>query len=76
MTTRAPAVLKTQKMSENGEIYTAGKNFTLTAALTAWINSTSDRDICALLQSVSFNGVLSVKCFEECYGSHIASRLG
>ena len=28
-------------MSENGEIYTAGKNFTLRPALTAWTNSTS-----------------------------------
>ena len=28
-------------MSENGEIYTAGKNFTLQPALTAWPNSTS-----------------------------------
>ena len=28
-------------MSENGEIYTAGKNFTLPLALTAWTNSTS-----------------------------------
>ena len=27
---------KTQKMSENGENYTAGKNFTLPPALTAW----------------------------------------
>ena len=26
-------------MSENGEIYTAGKNFTLPPALTAWTNS-------------------------------------
>ena len=33
---------KTQKMSENGEIYTAGKNFTLPPALTAWTNSTSE----------------------------------
>ena len=33
---------KTQKMSENGEIYTAGKNFTLPPAVTAWTNSTSD----------------------------------
>ena len=32
---------KTQKMSENGEIYTAGKNFTLPPAVTAWTNSTS-----------------------------------
>ena len=29
-------------MSENGEIYTAGKNFTLSPALTGWTNSTSD----------------------------------
>ena len=28
-------------MSKNGEIYTAGKNFTLPPALTAWTNSTS-----------------------------------
>ena len=34
-------VRKTQKMSENGEIYTTGKNFTLLPALTAWTNSTS-----------------------------------
>ena len=32
---------KKQKMSENGEIYTAGKNFTLPPAVTAWTNSTS-----------------------------------
>ena len=32
---------KTQKMSENGEIYTAGKNFTLPPALTALTNSNS-----------------------------------
>ena len=29
-------------MSENGEIYTAGKDFTLPPALTGWTNSTSD----------------------------------
>ena len=28
-------------MSENGEIYTAGKKFTLPPAATAWTNSTS-----------------------------------
>ena len=33
---------KTQKMSENGEIYTAGKNITLPPAVTAWTNSTSN----------------------------------
>ena len=32
---------KHKTMSENGEIYTAGKNFTLPPALTAWTNSTS-----------------------------------
>ena len=32
---------KTQKMSENGEIYTAGKNFTLPPAVTALTNSNS-----------------------------------
>ena len=39
MTTRAPAVLKT--MSLNGEIYTAGRNFTLppTAAAETNLNS-------------------------------------
>ena len=33
---------KTHKMSENGEIYTAGKYFTLPPARTGWTNSTSD----------------------------------
>ena len=32
---------KTQKMSEHGEIYTAGKNFTLPPAVTALTNITS-----------------------------------
>ena len=32
-------------MSENGEIYTAGKNFTLSPGLTGWTNSTSDEKI-------------------------------
>ena len=32
---------KHKKMSENGEIYTAGKKFTLPPALTAMTNSTS-----------------------------------
>ena len=34
---------KTHKMSENGEIYTAGKNFTLPPALTGWTNFTSEK---------------------------------
>ena len=33
---------KTQKMSENEEIYTAGRNFTLPPAVTAWTNLTSE----------------------------------
>ena len=32
-------------MSENGEIYTAGKNFTLPPAQTAWTNLTSEHYI-------------------------------
>ena len=36
-----PGQLKTQKMSENGNIYTAGKNFILPPAVTALTNSTS-----------------------------------
>ena len=32
-------------MSENGEIYTAGKNFTLPLAVTAWTNSTSGQQL-------------------------------
>ena len=31
-------------MSENEEIYTAGKNFTLPPALTAWTNLTSGEE--------------------------------
>ena len=47
---------KTQKMSENGEIYSAGKNFTLTA----WTNSTSDQ-ISRRIKNifVGFNGISS-----------------
>jgi len=33
---------KKLKMSKNGDIYTAGKIFTLPPALTGWTNSTSD----------------------------------
>ena len=36
--------VKTQKMSENGEIYTAVKNFTLPPAVTAGTNLTSGFD--------------------------------
>ena len=36
-------------MSENGEIYTAGKNFTLPLALTALTNSNSDWTLRSIL---------------------------
>ena len=36
-------------MSETGEIYTAGKNFTLPPALTGWTNSNS-----AIIQQMMF----------------------
>ena len=35
-------------MSDNGEIYTAGKNFTLPPALTGWTNSTYELHVLAL----------------------------
>ena len=44
-------VIKTQKMSENGEIYTAGKNFTLQPAVKALTNSTS-MFLCSCFESV------------------------
>ena len=34
-------VIKTQKVSGNGETYTTGKKFTLPLAVTAWTNLTS-----------------------------------
>ena len=36
-------------MSENGEIYTTGKNFTLPPALTGWTNFTSGPEVPPLL---------------------------
>ena len=53
----AVLVRKTQKMSENGEIYTAGKNFTLPPAVTAWTNSTSGR-YWAVLSGTRLNWVV------------------
>ena len=49
---------KKQKMSENGEIYTAGKNFTLPPALTAGTNSTSAKNEKKTLSLRKFNGPL------------------
>ena len=46
---------KTQTMSENGEIYTAGKNFTLRPALTGWTNSTSDGPLPCLIFEMGLN---------------------
>ena len=39
-------------MSENGEIYTAGKKFTLPPALTVWTNSTSEKIMWELMGPV------------------------
>ena len=50
---------KHKKMSENGEIYTAGKNFTLPLALTAWTNSTSDYFLFIIFFQSYFNLQLS-----------------
>ena len=46
---------KHRKMSENGEIYTASKNFTLSPTLTAWTNSTSELQLllCGLSSLIS-----------------------
>ena len=38
-------VIKTKKMSENGEIYTADKKITLPLAVAAWTNLTSGKGI-------------------------------
>ena len=46
---------KHKKMSENGEIYTAGKNFTLPPALTAWTNSTSVCSLDVEIQMINAN---------------------
>ena len=45
---------KTQKKSENGEIYSAGKNFTLLPALTAWKNSTSVEVVQVVSRGVAY----------------------
>ena len=46
---------KHKKMSENGEIYSAGKNFTLPPALTALTNSTSVQEVLADLKKREVN---------------------
>ena len=48
-------------MSENEEIYTAGKNFALPPAVTAWTNLTSDR-----LQLKTFNNRLDTTDSIDC----------
>ena len=45
-------------MSENGEIYTAGKNFTLPPALTALTNSTSGHER-------MFNNLLTIESVKK-----------
>ena len=49
-------MIKYKQMSENGEIYTAGKNFTLPLAVTAWTNLTS----AAAQIPVSYNPLLLI----------------
>ena len=44
-----------KKMSENGEIYTAGKKFTLPPAVTAWTNSTSATTMTANMTNMVIN---------------------
>ena len=46
-------------MSENEEIYTAGKNFILPPALTAWTNSTSATHPSNVLLISAFHGPLA-----------------
>ena len=53
---------KTQKMSENGEIYTAGKNFTLPPAVTGGKNLTSVEMFLFTLD------VMQVHCITSKYG--------
>ena len=68
-------------MSENGEIYSAGKNFTLPPALTAWTNSTfapfrSDgRDkyhLCIAVQktALSLEKFLVANCTQVYFNKH------
>ena len=50
-------------MSENGEIYTAGKNFTLPPALTRWTNSTSACIMIMMINDCEDNGDIVVCCY-------------
>ena len=50
-------------MSENGEIYTADKNFTLSPAVTALTNITSERGMLALRNEEEY----SVRCCLNVY---------
>ena len=49
-------------MSKNGEIYTAGKNFTLPPGLTGWTNSTSVPMIHVIDQVIYLMGCMSLLC--------------
>ena len=50
-------------MSENGEIYTAGKNFTLLPAVAAWTNSTYGRLLLIERVHRGFNSILLATFF-------------
>ena len=58
-------------MSENGEIYTAGKNFTLPQALTAWTNSTSEEMIMKDVGSLTLSFEISSE-IESKYQGYVA----
>ena len=53
-------------MSENGEIYTAGKNFTLPPAVTGWTNSTSVGNVESVLPMVTASQQKRKKKLDKC----------
>ena len=55
----------TKKLSENGDIYTAGKNFTLPPALTAWTNSTSSKVLPKSWMQKVINGLTQSRHSEQ-----------
>ena len=60
-------------MSENGEIYTTGKNFTLPPALTAWTNSTSVLHVNTIL--LIFGHLMSLKTILNCLKIYLNLKL-
>ena len=50
-------------MSKNGKIYTAGKNFTLPRAVTAWTNSTSDPNLLDIEKTYPLGPLVAASLF-------------